>query len=117
MAQDPGPGGVEETTSQCDAMPWQDIPKWSRLFHNGARLRTGQGGGSSNLNTLASFLNIELHWLPVKQRIIFKVGVSGYKAIHGLAPPYLKELFVSVSIVPALSRNRSASSGTSSLHP
>ena len=35
----------------------------------------------------------------------------GYKAIHGLAPPYLKELFVLVSSVLALSRNRSASRG------
>ena len=41
----------------------------------------------------------------------FKVGVFGYKAIHGLTPPYLKKLFVPVSSVPALSRNRSASRG------
>ena len=53
-------------------------------------------------------LRDDLHWLLVKERIIFKVGVFGYKAIHGLAPLYLKELFVSVSSVPTFSRNRSA---------
>ena len=46
----------------------------------------------------------------------FQGRVFRYKAIHGLAPPYLKELFVPVSSVPAFSRNRSASLGTSSLH-
>ena len=55
-----------------------------------------------------------LRWSPLaasQAEIIFKVGVFGYKAIHGLAPPYLKELFVPVSSVSALSRNRSASRG------
>ena len=33
-----------------------------------------------------------LHWLPVKQRIVFKVLVLTFKAVHGLAPGYLSEL-------------------------
>ena len=33
-----------------------------------------------------------LHWLPVKQRNIFKVLLIVYKAIHGLAPSYIIEL-------------------------
>ena len=54
----------------------------------------------------------------IHKLIIFKVWVFGYKVIHGLAPPYLKELFVPVSIVPALSRNRDLHPvGTSSFHP
>ena len=58
-------------------------------------------------------LRADLHWLSAKQRIIFKGGVLGYKAIHCLASPYLKELFVPVpmSNVPASSRNISASRG------
>ena len=35
---------------------------------------------------------IELHWLPVQQRILFKVLVLVYKALHDLAPPYIKSL-------------------------
>ena len=31
----------------------------------------------------------ELHWLPVNERIIFKVCVYCYKCINGLAPEYL----------------------------
>ena len=33
-----------------------------------------------------------LHWLPVKQRIVFKLLLITYKAVHGLAPPYICEL-------------------------
>jgi hypothetical protein len=33
-----------------------------------------------------------LHWLPVKQRIDFKILVLTYRALNGLAPAYLTEL-------------------------
>ena len=34
----------------------------------------------------------ELHWLPVRQRIVFKVLTLVYKSLHGLAPVYLQDL-------------------------
>ena len=38
---------------------------------------------------------IELHWLPVEQRIInFKILLFTYKIVNGLAPTYLSELLV-----------------------
>ena len=37
-------------------------------------------------------LRKELHWLPVDQRIIYKVLLLTFKAIHGLAPVYIREL-------------------------
>ena len=33
-----------------------------------------------------------LHWLPVKQRIEFKVLLYVYKSIHNLSPQYISEL-------------------------
>lgn len=33
-----------------------------------------------------------LHWLPVKYRIIFKVLLITFKAIHGQVPVYISEL-------------------------
>ena len=33
-----------------------------------------------------------LHWLPVKQRILYKILVFTYGAIHGTAPEYISEL-------------------------
>ena len=36
-----------------------------------------------------------LHWLPVKQRIIFKLLMMTFKIIHNYAPKYLTELLES----------------------
>ena len=44
-----------------------------------------------NIVTLLIFLKA-LHWLPVKHRIIFKVLLITFKAIHGLAPSYISDL-------------------------
>ena len=34
----------------------------------------------------------DLHWLPVKYRIMFKIVVFTFKAIHGSAPTYISQL-------------------------
>ena len=34
----------------------------------------------------------DLHWLPIKERIDFKILCMTFKCLNGLAPPYLKEL-------------------------
>ena len=36
----------------------------------------------------------ELHWLPVEKRIIFKILLLTYKALHSQAPTYISELLV-----------------------
>ena len=41
---------------------------------------------------LATPLLIQLHWLPVSQRIIFKILLLTFKALNGLAPTYITEL-------------------------
>ena len=33
-----------------------------------------------------------LHWLPVEKRIIYKITLLTFKALHGLAPKYISEL-------------------------
>jgi len=39
-----------------------------------------------------------LNWLPMPQRIQFKLCMMMYKAMHGLAPAYLSELCVSFCV-------------------
>ena len=34
----------------------------------------------------------KLHWLPIRGRILFKILLITYKAVHGHAPNYIKEL-------------------------
>jgi hypothetical protein len=52
---------------------------------------------------------IELHWLPVKFRIIFKLCVLVHKSLNGLAPSYLTELFEPISGLASRAALRSAS--------
>ena len=32
----------------------------------------------------------ELHWLPVNERITYKICLLTYRALHGIAPAYLR---------------------------
>jgi len=41
----------------------------------------------------------QLHWLPVRQRITFKLAMITFKCLHGLAPPYLADVYIPVSSV------------------
>ena len=42
--------------------------------------------------TFTPILRDQLHWLQVDQRIQFKILLLTYKAFHGVAPSYLKDL-------------------------
>jgi len=53
----------------------------------------------------------ELHWLPVRKRIVYKLAVMVYKCLHGLAPPYLAVGCVPVMSLPSRRHLRSAESG------
>ena len=35
-----------------------------------------------------------LHWLPIKDRILYRILCLAFKCIHGLGPSYLNEMFV-----------------------
>ena len=51
--------------------------------------------GSKRLLATASIAThelINLHWLPAKQRIDFKVLMLVYKALHGQAPPDIQNM-------------------------
>ena len=37
---------------------------------------------------------INLHWIVVEHRVIFKLPLYTYKALHGLAPDYLASLLL-----------------------
>ena len=49
-----------------------------------------------------------LHWLPVSQRIIFKIALMTYVSIRGRSPAYFRDTCVSVVSVAFCSRLRSA---------
>ena len=47
--------------------------------------------GSHTCETIWSH-NADLHWLPIRERIDFKILVITRKCLHGLSPNYLSEL-------------------------
>jgi hypothetical protein len=53
----------------------------------------------------------DLHWLPVRQRINYKVALLVYKCLHGLAPSYLADDCRPVSTMAGRRQLRSADTG------
>ena len=53
----------------------------------------------------------QLHWLPVRQRIAFKLAMITFKCLRGLAPSYLADVCTPVSSVVGRWQLRSADSG------
>jgi hypothetical protein len=45
---------------------------------------------------------MQLHWLPVKSRIKFKILLLTYKSLHALAPRYLSDLLHPYTPLPLL---------------
>jgi hypothetical protein len=60
---------------------------------------------------ISEIIRDKLHWLPVRQRIDFKLGVLVYKCLHNLAPPYLMEMVLPVSHIPGRRMLRSSAHG------
>ena len=44
-------------------------------------------------------LRDDLHWLPVRERIVFKLGSIIFKCQHQIAPQYLQELCIPVTAI------------------
>jgi len=81
------------------------------------KLRTAQNTAARVLTNTKKFDHItpvlhQLYWLPVRQRITFKLAMITYKWLHGLAPSYLADVCIPISSVVGRWQLRSADSGT-----
>ena len=68
-------------------LPSTEIQKLQRIQNSAARLIVG-----TKRREHISPILYDLHWLPVRERIIFKVLLVTFKALHGLAPSYIGNL-------------------------
>ena len=54
----------------------------------------------------------DLHWLPLRQRIIFKIATLMHQCLNGLTPHYLAtDCIIAISSMPGRKQLRSAASG------
>jgi len=82
-----------------------------------AKLQTVQNAAARVITGTRKFHHItpvlrDLHWLPVWQRISFKLAMMVYKCLNGLAPSYLADVCTPVSSVVGRWQLWSANSGT-----
>ena len=68
------------------------IDKLQRVQNAAARLVTR----TKKFDHITPVLH-QLHWLPIKQRVVFKILLFVYRALHGLAPNYLCDLLTPYS--------------------
>ena len=66
--------------------------------------------GASDLIFFASAYDV-LHWLPVQQRIHYRISSIVWHCVLGNAPSYLQELFILTSACSGCRALRSASKG------
>ena len=67
--------------------PLNLLAKLQKVQNNAARLVL-KSPKTSHISPLLK----SLHWLPVEKRIKYKLSLLCYKALNGLAPPYLSKL-------------------------
>ena len=72
-------------------------------FNSAARVVTG----TRKYDHITPVLR-DLHWLPVRHRIDFKMAMTVFKCIHGLVPHYLADKCVLASTVHSRRHLRSA---------
>ena len=80
-------GKLDQNNSLLYDLPDYLIAKVQRIQNSAARLLCSAGR-----QTDASPLLVSLHWLPIKQRIKFKILLLVYKCMNGIGPQYLSEL-------------------------
>ena len=72
-------------TTKVSCLPWgEDCQALSAVQNAAARLVTGVG-----LRDHITPVLRRLHWLPVRQRVVFKVAGLVHQSLDGVAPAYL----------------------------
>ena len=87
-------------------LPAVSLAPLQRVLHAAARLVNGLRPHDHITSALK-----ELHWLPIAQRIDYKLCLLVHKSVIGNAPAYLTNLLTAVADVPSRSGLRDASNG------
>ena len=78
---------LDNCTALLYGLPKYKIQRLQNVLNSTARLVT-----LSRKHYHISPVLMELHWLPVEQRVEFKILLFTYKVVNGMAPDYLQDL-------------------------
>ena len=92
-------------SSLCLGLTYVRLRPLDGVFRAAARLI----GGVPKFGHIGEFMRDTLHWLSVRQHILYRVSTIAWRCILGVAPAYLSELFVLSSSCPGRRSLRSAS--------
>jgi len=99
---------VSSRLDYCNALfyglPKCDIKRLQAVQNAAARLF----GGLRKYDHITPMMRDQLHWLPITQRINYKIAVLAYKSIERQAPDYLTAMCQLAADSAGLTRNRSA---------
>ena len=84
-------------SSLCLGLPYVRLRPLDGVLRVAARLI----GGVPKFGHIGEFMRDTLHWLPVRERILYRVStIIAWRCILYVAPVYLSELFVLSSSCP-----------------
>jgi len=86
---------VDYCSSLLIGSPRSVTDKLQRVLNATARVITNTKKYETGLSRI---LHRDLHWLDVTERIQFRVAVTVYQCLHGMAPAYLTELCTPVTV-------------------
>ena len=98
---------VDCCNSLFAGLPAQTIDRLQSIINASARLACGL----HKFDHITPALHDRLHWLPIQQRITYKLCLITFKGIQGVAPPYIVELCKHVITIESHRRLRSAAGG------
>ena len=89
------------------------MPARCRLVHSPSafRLLIQQQSSAAKWHNITPTLHDILHWLPISQRITFKIALMVFDCSRGRCPKYFSDVYIPVHTVTARSRLRSAVHG------
>jgi len=102
--------GIDYCIDYCNAvlanLPDSALAPLQRVLHAAARFVAAIGPRDHITPTL-----ISLHWLPVCQRITYKLCTMMHSVFYGQAPSYISEIVTPVTPLPGRAHLRSAKNG------
>jgi hypothetical protein len=102
------PKGVSEFTRRgAWAIDKIGLNCLNKILRSAARLV----GGISRFDHVSAFMGDDLHWLPLQQRILFRVISIAWRCVFSLPPSYLCQLFTLASASLGRRSLRSATRG------